>query len=39
MGYTREFFIGFICFSASIIIVFTLVHSLLSVPKMIYNNL
>ncbi len=39
MGYTREYFIGFICFWVSMIIGFILVHSLLSVPKMIYNNL
>jgi hypothetical protein len=39
MGYTREFFIGFICFWVSVITVFILVNSLLYTPKMIPNNL
>lgn len=39
MGYTREYFIGFICFWVSMIIVFVLFHSLLYTPKLIPNNL
>ena len=39
MGYTREYFIGFICFWLSMLIAFVLFHYLLSAPKFIHNSL
>ena len=39
MGYTREYFIGFICFWASIITAFVLFHSFNSLLPFIKNEL
>ena len=38
MGYTREYFIGFICFWASIITAFVLFHSFNSLLPFIKNE-
>ena len=39
MGYTREYFIGFIYCWVSMLIAFVLFHYLLSAPKLIHNGL